>query len=180
LHTPLDDTSIADLRAGDPVIISGTVYAARDAAHKRLVALVDAGEPLPFDLLGGIIYYVGPTPAPPGRIIGAAGPTTAGRMDVYTRRLLELGLKGMIGKGPRNTAVRAALVRFQAVYFAAVGGAGALLARHIVGSRLIAYPELGPEAVRALEFRDFPAIVANDVVGGDVFEAGRARFKKPG
>lgn len=178
VRTPLSDACVAELRAGDAVVLSGTVYAARDAAHKRLVALAAAGEPLPIDLEARVIYYMGPTPAPPGRPIGAAGPTTAGRMDVYTPTLLELGLKGMIGKGQRSPEVRAALIRFRAVYFAAVGGAGALLARHITKSRVVAYTELGPEAIRELELAEFPVVVANDIFGGDIFEAGRARFMR--
>lgn len=177
--TPLTDEVVRDLRAGDAVLISGVIYQARDAAHKRLVALIEAGEELPFDLQGAVIYYMGPSPAPPGRVIGAAGPTTSGRMDAYAPLLMEHGLKGMVGKGLRSAGVKEAMQRFGAVYFAATGGAGALLAQRIVANEVIAWPELGAEAVARLEVVDFPAIVVNDCHGGDLYEEGRRKYARP-
>ena len=176
--TPLTDDVLAQLHAGDAVRISGTIYVARDAAHKRLVAGLEAGEPLPFDIRGQIIYYMGPSPAKPGRPIGSAGPTTSYRMDPYTPALLEAGLKGMIGKGNRSQAVRHALQRHRAVYFASVGGAAALVAKSVRSMEVIAYPELGPEAVRRLEVVDFPAIVINDIYGNDAYEMGKAAYRR--
>lgn len=170
LSTPLTDQQISSLRAGAWVTLSGVVYAARDQAHRRLAALLEKGQPLPFDVQGAVIYYVGPTPPPPGRVIGSAGPTTAGRMDAFTPLLLKAGLKGTIGKGCRSRQVQEALVQYRAVHFSAMGGFGALLARHIVDSRPIAYEDLGPEAVRRLVFRDFPAIVAYDCYGSSIYE----------
>lgn len=178
ITTPLDDEVVAGLRAGDQVLLTGVVYTARDAAHKRLVALIEEGKPLPFELAGQLIYYVGPTPAKPGEPIGAAGPTTAGRMDPYAPVLMEHGLKGMIGKGARSKAVRDAMVRHRAVYFAAVGGAGALAAKRIKSAEIVAYEDLGPEAVRKLYVEDFPLFVVNDVYGGDLYEEGVARYRK--
>ncbi len=176
--TPLTDDAVAGLRAGDRALITGTLLAARDAAHKRLLELIDKGEPLPVDVAGQIIYYVGPSPAKPGRPIGSAGPTTSGRMDAYTPVLLDMGLKGMIGKGYRNQAVRDAMVRNRAVYFAAVGGAAALIAQRIAAARVVAYEDLGPEAIRELEVVEFPVIVVNDMYGGDLYEAGRREFER--
>ncbi|NLM64376.1 MAG: Fe-S-containing hydro-lyase [Firmicutes bacterium] len=178
ITTPLDDVVVAGLRAGDQVLLTGVVYTARDAAHKRLVALIEEGKPLPFELAGQLIYYVGPTPAKPGEPIGSAGPTTAGRMDPYAPVLMEHGLKGMIGKGARSKAVRDAMVRHRAVYFAAVGGAGALAAKRIKSAEIVAYEDLGPEAVRKLYVEDFPLFVVNDVYGGDLYEEGVARYRK--
>ena len=178
LTTPLSDEVVRDLRAGDAVAISGVIYQARDAAHKRLVALIEAGEALPFELAGAVVYYMGPSPAKPGHVIGSAGPTTSGRMDAYAPLLLAHGLKGMIGKGLRTPQVKQALIDHTAVYFAATGGAGALLARRIVASEVIAYPELGAEAVARLEVVGFPAIVVNDCLGGDLYEEGRARYAR--
>ncbi len=175
---PLDDRDVESLRAGDRVLITGVLYTARDAAHKRLIELIDRGGELPFDLRGQIIYYVGPTPAKPGQIIGSAGPTTSGRMDVYTPKLLELGLKATIGKGPRSRAVKEAMKRYRAVYMAAVGGAAALLSKCIKKSEVIAYEDLGPEAVRRLEVEDFPAVVINDIYGNDLFIEAVERYKK--
>lgn len=169
LETPLRTEDIEALRAGDGVVLSGVVYTARDAAHARLAKLIEEGKPLPIDLAGQVIYYVGPTPAPPGRIIGSAGPTTAGRMDPYTPALLEAGLKGMIGKGLRSQEVRDAIVKHKAVYFAATGGAAALLAKRIVACEVIAYEDLGCEAIHRLEVRDLPLVVINDCVGGDLY-----------
>jgi fumarate hydratase subunit beta len=170
LRAPLTDDDVRALRAGDSVLVSGTVIGARDAAHQRLTELLDRGEPLPFDALGAILYYVGPTPERPGHVIGAAGPTTASRMDRYTARLLELGVKAMIGKGGRGDRVRAALVDHTAVYLAALGGGGALAARSVTAQRVIAFDDLGPEAIRELELRDFPAWVVNDCEGRDFYE----------
>lgn len=178
LTTPLTEEQIAGLRAGDNVLISGTIYVARDAAHKRLVEALDKGEPLPFDLVGQIIYYMGPTPAKPGRPIGSAGPTTSYRMDAYAPRLMAAGLKGMIGKGERSPAVREAIQRYRCVYFGAIGGAGALLSKCITDAQVIAYEDLGPEALRKLTVVDFPAIVINDIYGGDAYEAGRALYRR--
>lgn len=178
ITTPLSDEVVRDLRAGDQVRITGVLYQARDAAHKRLAALVESGEPLPFDLRGAIIYYMGPSPAPPGRVIGSAGPTTSGRMDAYTPQLLRCGLKGMIGKGARSPAVKDAIREHTAVYLAATGGAGALLATHVVGHEVIAYPELGAEAVARLQVQEFPAVVINDCYGGDLYEQGRAEYER--
>ena len=178
ITTPLTDEVVRDLRAGDAVQISGVVYQARDAAHKKLVALIAAGEPLPFELQGAVVYYMGPSPTKPGNVIGSAGPTTSGRMDAYAPLLMQRGLKGMIGKGLRTQEVKEAMQECTAVYFAATGGAGALLARSIVGNEVIAWPELGAEAVARLEVRDFPAIVVNDCHGGDLYEEGRAKYAK--
>lgn len=169
LHTPLAEGVIDDLKAGDEVLISGHVYAARDQAHKRLCELIEKGRSLPFDLAGAIIYFVGPTPARPGRIIGAAGPTTSARMDAFSPILYAHGLKGTLGKGYRSQQVRQALQTYKAVHFSALGGAGALLSKHIVSSELVAYEELGAEAIRRLEFREFPAIVAYDSIGNSVY-----------
>ena len=169
LTTPLTDADIEQLRSGDVVFISGHIYTARDAAHKRLVETLDAGKPLPFDLKGALIYYVGPSPAPPGRPIGAAGPTTSYRMDTYAPRLHSLGLKGSIGKGKRNDAVKAALREHKAVYLGATGGAGALLSQRITDAKVIAYEDLGPEAIRELTVKDFPLLVINDCHGGELY-----------
>jgi fumarate hydratase subunit beta len=172
LTTPLDDDTVKKLKSGDKVLLSGIIYTGRDAAHKRLVDLVEKGEDLPLDLKGQVIYYVGPTPARPGRPIGSAGPTTSYRMDAYTPALLALGLKGMIGKGNRSPEVIEAMKKHGALYFAATGGAGALIARRIKSSRVVAYEDLGPEAIRRLEVEDFPVIVINDVEGNDLYTRG--------
>jgi len=174
----LSDEDVVALRAGQPVLISGVVYTARDAAHKRMAEALARGGDLPFDIKGQIIYYVGPTPAPPGRVIGAAGPTTAGRMDAYTPALLALGLKGTIGKGPRSPEVREALKKHKAVYFGGIGGAGALLAQHIRKAELIAYEDLGTEAIRVLTVEDFPVMVINDCQGGDAYEDAKSRWRR--
>jgi fumarate hydratase subunit beta len=178
ITTPLTDQVVESLRAGDRLLISGTIYAGRDAAHKRLIALVDKGEDLPIDIRGQIIYFVGPTPPKPGEVIGSAGPTTSGRMDAYSPRLLDLGLKGMIGKGSRNEAVKEALKRNKAVYLGATGGAGALLAQRIVAAKVVAYEDLGPEAIRELEVIDFPVVVINDMYGGDLYVEGRREYER--
>lgn len=170
LTAPVDGKTIQELKAGQEVLVRGTIYAARDAAHKRMTETLDRNQDLPFDINGQIIYYVGPCPAPPGRVIGSAGPTTSGRMDAYTPRLLEQGLKVMIGKGGRNAEVVAAMQRFGAVYLAAIGGAGAYLSERIVAAETIAYPELGPEALLKLEVHDFPCVVAIDAQGNSVYK----------
>ncbi|WP_319581645.1 Fe-S-containing hydro-lyase [uncultured Pseudodesulfovibrio sp.] len=169
LNTPLTDEDIAQLKAGDVVFLTGTIYSARDAAHKKLVDLLDAGKELPFDLKGAAIYYVGPSPAPPGRPIGAAGPTTSYRMDSYAPRLYSLGLKATIGKGKRDAPTRQAMEDYTAVYFGATGGAGALLSNSIVESNVIAFDELGPEAIREMKVEDFPLLVINDSHGGELY-----------
>ena len=170
IHAPLVSEEIKELRAGDYVYITGTIYTARDAAHKRMEEALNQGSPLPLDLKDNVIYYMGPSPARQGRPIGSAGPTTASRMDKYTPRLLDLGLKGMIGKGKRTPEVAEAIVRNQAVYFAAVGGAGALLSKCIVESQVIAYEDLGTEAIRKLTVKDFPAVVVIDSLGNNLYE----------
>ncbi len=178
LTTPWSDETVESLRAGDQVLISGVIYGARDAAHKRMVESLDRGETLPVDLRGQVIYYVGPTPARPGEVIGSAGPTTSGRMDAYSPTLLAHGLKGMIGKGYRAAAVLEALRRHKAVYLAATGGAGALLARRIRRADVVAYADLGPEALFRFEVEEFPAIVVNDAHGGDLYAEGRKAYRR--
>ena len=178
ITTPLTDEIIENLRAGDRVLLSGYVYTARDAAHKRMLEEYERTGELPFDIKGQVIYYVGPTPPRPGQVIGSAGPTTAYRMDKYTPKLLELGLKATIGKGWRGPEVKEALKRHKAVYFAAYGGTAALLSKHIKSVEIIAYEDLGPEAIRKLYFENFPVIVANDIYGGDVFEEGQKKYRK--
>lgn len=174
---PLTDEVIDGLRIGDHVEFSGVIHTARDAAHKRIVAMADAGEALPLDLRGQVIYYVGPTPPREGQVIGSAGPTTAMRLDPYTPRLLELGVKGMIGKGGRGSAVREAIRASHAIYCIAVGGTGALLNRHITSAEVVAFEDLGTEAIRRLVVDHFPAIVVNDAFGGDLLEAGRRQYR---
>ncbi len=176
--TPLTDEVVKNLRAGDAVTITGTIYTARDLAHQRLVAALQNNETLPFDLRGAVIYYVGPSPAKPGRPIGSCGPTTSYRMDAYTPALLAAGLKGMIGKGNRSPAVIDALKKYCGVYFAAVGGAAALLAQRVRSARVIAYEELGPEAVQELVVENLPVIVVNDCYGADLYQEGVRRYKK--
>lgn len=176
LTTPLSREALAPLRAGDTVLLSGIVYTARDAAHARMNEALDRGEPLPFDLRGAAIYYVGPTPERPGCAIGAAGPTTSGRMDKFTPRLLDLGLACMIGKGKRDAAVKQAVVRDGAVYLAAIGGAGALMAGSVKSCEIIAWPDLGCEAVRRLTVEQMPLTVLLDPHGGDLYESGPAAY----
>ncbi len=166
-----------ELRCGDKILLSGTVYTARDAAHKRFAALLDEGKELPIPLKGAVIYYAGPTPAPEGRPIGSCGPTTSGRMDRFAPRLLDLGLAGMIGKGERSKEVRDAVVRNKAVYLCAVGGAGALACKCITSCEVVAFDDLGCESVKKLTVEDFPLVVADDCYGGDIFESGRAQYK---
>ncbi len=179
LKTPLNDATIEKLKAGDKVRISGVLYTARDAAHKRLIEMVEAGRNLPFDLKGQLLYYVGPTPAKQGQVIGSAGPTTSYRMDTYAPTLIKMGLKGTIGKGSRSKEVIEAMKMHKAIYFAAVGGAAALIARTIKKVEIIAFEELGTEAVRKLEVADFPVIVVNDTKGNDLYNIGREEYKIP-
>lgn len=169
LHAPLNDEDVLSLKVGDEVLISGVIYTARDMAHKRLCRAIDAGQKLPFDLAGAIIYYVGPTPAAPGRVIGAAGPTTSSRMDPFSPKLTAAGLKATIGKGYRGQEVRNSLKKYKAVHLSTIGGAGALLSKHIVAAEIIAYEDLGTEAVRKLQVADFPAVVAYDCHGNSVY-----------
>ena len=176
IRAPFDEATARSLRAGDRVLITGTIIAARDAAHKRLVEALDRGEELPVDLDGAVIYYVGPSPARPGRAIGAAGPTTAGRMDAYTPTLLARGLRGMIGKGARLPEVVEAMKKYNGVYFGAIGGAGALLAKCIKKAELIAYEDLGAEALRKLYVEDMPLVVIIDSEGNNLYEEGRAEY----
>ena len=170
IKVPLNDTDIAELKAGEQVLLSGTIYTARDAAHKRMIESLENGEELPIDINRQVIYYVGPTPAKPGKVIGSAGPTTSSRMDIYTTKLLDAGLKGMIGKGKRSTEVVEAIKKYKAVYFAAAGGAGALLSKRIKRAEVVAYGDLGPEAIYRLEVEDFPLVVVNDIYGNDLYE----------
>jgi fumarate hydratase subunit beta len=178
IETPLNMDIIKQLKAGDRVYLSGIIYTARDSAHARLVDLINNNKELPIPLEGQVIYYVGPTPTKPGKVIGSAGPTTSYRMDSFTPLLLENGLKGMIGKGPRSDEVKQSIQRYGAIYFAAVGGAAALISRSIKKVELIAYPDLGPEAIRRLEVEDLPLIVINDVFGNDLYQEGVARYRK--
>ncbi len=177
LNTPLTDREVERLKIGDRVLLNGVLYTGRDAAHKRLFDLLKEGKELPFDIRGQIIYYVGPTPAKPGQVFGSAGPTTSYRMDAYAPALIEKGLKGMIGKGMRSDAVKEAMKRFGAVYFAATGGAGALLAKRVKRAEVVAYEDLGPEAIRRLEVEDLPVIVINDVKGDDLYIEGEKRYR---
>ncbi|UCG92558.1 MAG: Fe-S-containing hydro-lyase [candidate division WOR-3 bacterium] len=178
LKTPVTDEDIIKLKIGDSVLINGKILTGRDAAHKRLFELAKKGEPLPIDIKGQIIYYVGPAPAKPGYVIGPAGPTTSGRMDPYAPLLMEKGLKGMIGKGIRSKDVRDAMQKFKAVYFSITGGAAALISKQIKSVKIVAYEDLGPEAIRELEVEDFPVIVANDAHGGDLYEEGIKKYRR--
>ena len=177
LKTPLSDEDVVSLKIGDRVLLTGTIYTGRDAAHKRLFDLLEGGKELPFEIGGQVIYYVGPTPAKPGQALGSAGPTTSYRMDAYSPRLIEKGLKGMIGKGMRSERVKEAMKRHKAVYFAATGGAGALLSKRIKKAEIVAYEDLGPEAVRKLEVEDLPVIVVNDVMGNDLYIEGERKYR---
>jgi fumarate hydratase subunit beta len=170
LKTPLTESDVRSLKAGDEICLTGTIYSARDMAHKRLCDAIGAGQELPFDLEGAVIFFVGPTPPRPGKVIGSAGPTTSSRMDQFSTKLIAKGLRAMIGKGYRNQIVRDALKEFGAVHFSAIGGAGALLSKHIVCAEVIAYEDLGTEAIRKLEVVDFPAIVAYDAHGNTIYE----------
>lgn len=178
ITAPYDEKTAKELRSGDYVYITGTIYTARDAAHKRMYEALEQGEPLPFDIRNNVIYYMGPSPAREGRPIGSAGPTTASRMDKYAPSLMDLGLKGMIGKGKRTDAVKQSIIRNGAVYFAAIGGAGALLSKSIIKSEVIAYDDLGTEAIRRLQVKDFPVIVVIDSDGNDLYETAIEEYKE--
>lgn len=178
LQAPLTREDLQPLQAGDNVLISGTIYTGRDAAHKRLVEALARGEDLPFDPEGQIIYYVGPTPPPPGRVMGAAGPTTSYRMDPYAPALMEKGLRVMIGKGKRSDEVKTAMQKFGAVYLGAIGGAGALLGQAVKSVEIVAYEDLGPEAVRRLTVENFPATVINDLAGRDLYQEGQKNYSR--
>lgn len=178
LSLPLSKEDVRSLRAGDTVYLTGPMLTGRDAAHKRLIQLLDEGKPLPVDIRGQTIYYVGPAPASPGHAVGSAGPTTSGRMDAYTPRLLALGLNCMIGKGRRSEAVKQAMRTYGAVYLGAVGGAAALIARCIVSSEVLAYPDLGTEAIHRFMVRDFPAVVLMDAHGGDLYVSGPEQYRQ--
>lgn len=176
ITTPLTEEKVKDLKAGDSVLISGTIYTARDAAHKRLVELLDKGEELPIDVKDAIIYYVGPTPAKPGMAIGSAGPTTSYRMDPYSPRLLDKGLRGMIGKGLRGEEVVESMKRNKAVYFAAIGGAAALIGKAVEKAEVVTYEDLGSEAIRKLEVKDLPVVVVIDSEGNNLYEIGQKQY----
>lgn len=178
MNVPLTDEDTKKLRAGDYVYLSGTIYTARDAAHKRMADTLNVKECLPIEMKNNVIYYMGPSPEREGRVIGSAGPTTASRMDKYAPELLDLGLKGMIGKGKRSQAVKEAIIRNGAVYFAAVGGAGALLSQRIVKSEVIAYDDLGTEAIRRLEIENFPVVVVIDSDGNDLYETAIKKYQQ--
>jgi fumarate hydratase subunit beta len=178
LTTPITEDKIKDLMAGDTVLITGSIYTARDAAHKKLVELIDRGEELPIDISNAIIYYVGPTPAKPGMIVGSAGPTTSYRMDDYSPRLLDIGLKGMIGKGERSSEVIASMIKNKAIYFAAIGGAAALIGKCVKKVELVAYEELGAEAIRRFYVEDMPVVVVIDSKGNNLYEIGRQNYLK--
>ncbi|ERI95321.1 hydrolyase, tartrate beta subunit/fumarate domain protein, Fe-S type [Clostridiales bacterium oral taxon 876 str. F0540] len=176
ITTPLTEEKVKDLKAGDSVLITGTIYTARDAAHKRLVELLDKGEKLPIDVKDAIIYYVGPTPPKPGEVIGSAGPTTSYRMDPYSPRLLDIGLKGMIGKGLRGPEVIDSIKKNTAVYFAAIGGAAALIGKSVTEAEIVAYEDLGAEAIRKLVVKDFPVVVVIDSEGNNLYEIGQRQY----
>ncbi len=178
IKTPLSDDDVLSLKAGDAVLISGVIYTARDAAHKRLIEEHEEKGTLPLNLKGQIMYYVGPSPAKPGKVIGSAGPTTSIRMDPYTPKVIELGVKGTIGKGQRTEPVKEAMKKFKAVYFATVGGAAALVAQRIKSVKVVAYEDLGPEAIREMVVEDFPVIVAVDAYGNDLYVEGVKKFTK--
>jgi fumarate hydratase subunit beta len=177
ITTPVTDDIIAKMKAGDRIYITGYLLCGRDSAHKKLVDLIKEGKKLPIDIKGQLIYYVGPTPARPGKAIGSAGPTTSYRMDSYAPILHSLGLKGSIGKGSRSKEVKEAMMKYKAVYLASVGGAGALISKSIESSDIVAYPELGPEAIRRVKVKDFPCIVINDIYGGDLYEEGKKKYR---
>ncbi|MBN1271763.1 MAG: Fe-S-containing hydro-lyase [Candidatus Aminicenantes bacterium] len=178
IQTPVSDETISKLKAGDRVFITGYLFTGRDSAHKKLIELVEQGKDLPVDIKGQLIYYVGPTPARPGKPIGSAGPTTSYRMDSFAPALHAMGLKGTIGKGARSEEVKKSLQKHKAVYLAAVGGAGALISRSIEEAEVIAYPELGPEAIRRIKVKDFPCIVINDMYGNDLYEEGKQEYQR--
>ena len=177
INLPLTEEMLSDLHVGDSLLLNGVIYVARDAAHKRMIEALDQGNPLPINIEGQTVYFMGPSPARPGRPIGAAGPTTSGRMDAYSPRLMQQGLKGMIGKGPRAREVRDAMVQYKAVYLGAIGGAGAIISKSIRKAEVVAYEELGAEALRRLEVQDFPVTVVNDIYGGDLYEEGKKKYR---
>ncbi len=177
---PLPEDTVRMLRTGDEVLISGTVYTARDMAHARLADMISRGMDLPFDMEGSVIYYTGPSPAPPGRVIGSAGPTTSYRMDMFAEAMFKAGMKGMIGKGARSPEVKGLIRRYCGIYFAATGGAAALLSDSVIESDVVAFEDLGPEAVRRLVVRDMPVIVVNDCFGGDLYSEGIEKYGIPG
>lgn len=176
VELPLSDDLLETLRIGDELLLTGVMYVGRDAAHKRMIEALDAGEPLPVDLKGQVIYFMGPTPARPGKVIGSAGPTSSYRMDAYSPRLIAEGLKGMIGKGMRSAEVKEAMKRHKAVYLGAIGGAGALISSCIRQAEVVAYEDLGTEALRRIHVQDFPVTVVNDIHGGDLYQEGRAQY----
>jgi fumarate hydratase subunit beta len=178
ITTPLSEDVIEKLKAGEKVFLNGYIYTARDAAHKRFIEALIKGENLPIEIKDQIIYYCGPSPASPGRVIGACGPTTSSRMDAYAPMLISMGLKGMIGKGKRSQAVKDAIRQYKSIYFGATGGAGALLSKCVLSSVVMAYEELGPEAVRRLEVKDLPLFVINDIHGNDLYDAGIKKYKR--
>jgi fumarate hydratase subunit beta len=178
VELPLSDGVVETLHAGDELLLTGVMYVGRDAAHKRMIEALQAGKPLPMDLKGQVIYFMGPTPAKPGKAIGSAGPTSSYRMDAYSPKLIAEGLQGMIGKGMRSGEVKEAMKRYKAVYFGAIGGAGALISSCIRKAEVIAYEDLGAEALRRIEVQDFPVTVINDIYGGDLYEDGRAQYRK--
>ncbi|WP_010247211.1 Fe-S-containing hydro-lyase [Acetivibrio cellulolyticus] len=178
LEAPLCKADVKKLKAGDIVNISGIIYTARDAAHKRMIGLLEEGKSLPFDIKDQVIYYVGPCPAKPGEVIGSAGPTTSGRVDAYTPKLIEMGLSGMIGKGLRDNSVIEAMKKYGAVYFGAIGGAGALIAKSIIHEEIVAFPDLGTEAIRKLTVKEFPVTVIIDSLGNNLYEAGKKMFRQ--
>ncbi len=178
IKTPLAEKVINEMRAGEKIFLSGYIYTARDTAHKRFIEIIHKGESLPVEMEGQIIYYCGPSPASPGKVIGACGPTTSSRMDAYTPTLISLGLKGMIGKGKRSKQVKDAITKYKSVYFGATGGAGALISKCVLSSRVVAYEELGPEAVMILEVKDLPLFVINDVYGNDLYDEGIRKYKR--
>ena len=174
---PLTDKTLKDFKTGDNILLTGIIYVARDAAHKRMVKALDQGNPLPFDIRGQTIFYMGPTPTKPGRLIGSAGPTGSSRMDAYTPRLIAEGLKGMIGKGTRSQAVKDAMQKYKSVYLATIGGVGALITKSIKNSEVVAYEDLGAEAILRLEVEDFPVTVINDIYGGDLYQERKAKYR---
>ena len=178
ITSPIEGEIAEKLKVGTRVLLSGVIYTARDVAHRRLIQALDKGDKLPFDPNGQTLYYMGPSPAKPGQVIGSAGPTTSSRMDVYTPRLIAAGIRAMIGKGSRSTEVKEAIKKYKAVYFTTIGGAGALLAKSIKQTEVIAYEDLGAEAILRLKVEDFPAIVANDIYGGDMFEQGKNKYQR--
>jgi len=177
ITTPISPEIIKSLKAGDNVTLTGVIYTGRDAAHKRMCMALENGEKIPFDIENQIIYYVGPCPAKPGKVIGSCGPTTSGRMDAYAPKLIKLGLKGMIGKGLRNKEVKDACKKYGCIYFGAIGGAGALLSEHVKKSEIVAYEDLGTEAVRKLTVEDFPVTVIIDYMGNDIYESGKLKYR---